>query len=67
MLHLFRLKRYGKTTRIETRYGKTIGFIDNNPSRTTNQILELMHDAYQQGIDDGREEKAEDIRKLLKI
>ena len=67
MLYMFRLKRFKQTTKIDTIRGKTIGFIDNEPPRTTDQILELMHIAYGQGILDGREEKSKDIRKILKI
>ena len=67
MLHMFTVNHYENTVRVDNRLGRTIGFIDNTPPRTSDQILELMHNAYIQGIADGREEKAKDIRKLLKV
>ena len=66
MLHMFKLKHYENTVRVDNRSGRTIGFIDNEPSRTSDQILELMHNAYIQGTADGRKEKCKDIMQLLK-
>ena len=60
-------KELRKTIRVDNRTEKIIGFIDKKPSRTTEQILKLMHDAYSQGILDGRKEKSNDIRIVLNV
>jgi len=66
LLYRFKIERWEQSSRVENKHGDFIGFVDTTP-RTTEQIYDLMHAAYEQGLVDGKKEKAVQVRKILGI
>jgi len=60
----FKIERWEQSSKVKNQHGDIIGFVDATP-RTTEQIYELMHSAYEQGFIDGKKEKAEQVRVIL--
>ena len=68
IIHCFTIRKFEYTNRVDTLDGRYICHIDNDLSNMTVQrIIELLQKAYEEGIIKGTEQKAKEIRELLKI